>query len=100
MIVTVHIKRSVQVEIPDALVPTRKDRYGHTAGTMLAVDAALKQLDSDAWREERPAWGGQPSWRHPALSWIDWNSHSRDPEGNLSWEPPMAMGDTPPTSRA
>lgn len=67
----VHIRQRVEVEVPDFLVPTRRDRYSNTAAQEVALEAALQQLKANQWTERR-SYNGRPYKVNPALGWIEW----------------------------
>lgn len=71
MKLVVHIRQAVEVEVPDALVPSRRDRWSNHAMQRYAMDAALAQIERGAWHQETPIYGGT-YWRHPALGWIEY----------------------------
>lgn len=71
MKVIVHIKQAVEVEVPDALVPMRRDRWGNNAMQRYAVDEALAQVAATGWVEDK-TWSGTQYCRHPSLQWIEY----------------------------
>ena len=71
MKVIVHIRKAVEVEVPDCLVPTRQDRYSNHAMQRFAIDSALCKLQDSDW-EERESWGGRKYSAHGALGYIEY----------------------------
>lgn len=71
MKVIVHIRKAVEVEVPDSLVPTRQDRYANNAMQRFAIDSALCKLQDSDW-EEREGWGGRKYNQHGALGFIEY----------------------------
>jgi hypothetical protein len=69
--VIVHIRKSVEVEVPNCLVPTRQDRYTNHAMQSFAIDSALATLHDSHW-EEREGWGGRKYTQHGALGYIEY----------------------------
>lgn len=70
MKVLVHIRQKVEVEVPDALVPTRRDRWRNQALQEFALDAALDQVRRGEWGTEQRY--GLTHAFHPALGWIEY----------------------------
>lgn len=93
----VHIKRSVEVEVPDSLVPTIRDRWNNLAVNRLAVDLAMRQIEEDSWKQERSGYRGT-YWHHPCLSWIEWPKNQGCVNGELTWQLCLGTEDTAQTS--
>lgn len=71
MKVIVHIRQAVEVEVPNALVPTRSERYGNTAMQKFAIDSAMSIIHQQGW-QERESYGGHKYMAHPSLGWIEY----------------------------
>lgn len=71
MKVIVHIRHQVEVDVPDSLIPARRDRWSNNAMQRYAVDAALDHLHRSEWRESK-SFSGVPYQSHPALGWIEY----------------------------
>ena len=94
----VHLRRSVEVEVPDCLIPTERSRWDRQEASRAAVDMALSVMEADAWQEAVTGWGRR-SLYHPALSWIEWPKSKPGEEGQLTWQQFGATDGTAPTSK-
>lgn len=71
MKVIVHVRQAVEVEIPNTLVPTRKERYGNNAMQKFAIDSAMSIIHEQGWQEHE-GYGGRKYLAHPSLGWIEY----------------------------